>query len=104
MVLCLFVDCGFKSGKKKSLKQQQWEMEKDQNASFFRVPAIVKHQGKIVEDLTTERRRKWISVISRDDLSDEKLSNDRVCSRHFVTGKAAADWFQDHLRHKQCHV
>lgn len=92
MVLCLFVDCGFKSGKKKSLKQQQWETEKDQNASFFRVPAIVKHQGKIVEDLTTERRRKWISVISRDDLSDEKLGNDRVCSRHFVTGKAAADW------------
>ena len=92
MVLCLFVDCGFKRGKKKSQKQQQWETEKGQNASFFRVPAIVKHQGKEMEDLTTERRRKWISVISRDDLSEEKLSSDRVCSRHFVCGKAAADW------------
>lgn len=92
MVLCLFVDCGFKSGKKKSRKQQQWETEKGLNASFFRVPAIVKHQGKKIEDLTTERRRKWISVISRDDLSEEKLCSDRVCSRHFVSGKSAADW------------
>ncbi|EDO41516.1 predicted protein, partial [Nematostella vectensis] len=59
---------------------------------FYRVPAIINHQGQQTELLTTERRRKWISAISREDITDKKLANDRVCGRHFVSGAAAKDW------------
>lgn len=45
-----------------------------------------------MEELTTERRRRWISAISREDLSDSILANDRVCSKHFVSGEPAKDW------------
>ena len=45
-----------------------------------------------MEELTVERRRRWISAISRGDLTDFILENDRVCSGHFVSGKAAKDW------------
>ena len=34
----------------------------------------------------------WISAISRDDLSQQILMNDRVCGRHFVSGKVAKSW------------
>ena len=45
-----------------------------------------------MEELTAERRRRWISVISREDLTDSILDNDRVCSKHFVSGEPAKDW------------
>eukprot|EP00795_Rhopilema_esculentum_P002436 gene2436-18090_t len=88
MVLCLIVACGEKTGRKSSEKQG-----KDQNGlTFFRVPAIITHQGEQTELLSTERRRKWIAAISREDLTDKKLANDRVCGHHFVSGAAAKDW------------
>ena len=59
---------------------------------FFRVPRVVVIQGEYMEELTTERRRRWISAISRDDLTDSILENDRVCSKHFVSGQVAKDW------------
>ena len=34
----------------------------------------------------------WISAISRDDLTDDILERDRVCSQHFVSGEAAKGW------------
>ena len=34
------------------------------------------------------------SAISHDDLTEHKLENERVCSRHFVTGEAAKSWYQ----------
>ena len=42
----------------------------------------------------TRRRRAWISAIIRDDPTDDKLKNERVCSRHFVSGQAAKQWDQ----------
>ena len=57
-----------------------------------RVPTVITDQGEFMEELTAERRRKWISAISRDDLTDKILENDRVCGEHFVSGKKAADW------------
>ena len=48
-----------------------------------------------MEELTLERRRRWISAISREDLTDSILENDWVCSKHFVSGKPAKDW--DHF-------
>lgn len=45
-----------------------------------------------MEELTAERRRRWISAMSREDLTDSILENDRVCSEHFVSGEPAKDW------------
>lgn len=30
--------------------------------------------------------------MSRDDLTEVKLENDRVCSKHFVSGEPAKEW------------
>ena len=81
MVLCLMVGCGNKTGKSEC-----------KGVKFSHVPSVVKNQGEFWEALTEERRRKWISAISRDDLTEKILENDRVCSEHFVSGKSAADW------------
>ena len=86
MVLCIIVGCGNKSGKS--------SQKKDSVVKFSRVPKIVKNEGEVIEELTTRRRRAWISAISRDDLTDDKLENERVCSRHFVSGQAAKQWDQ----------
>ena len=73
------VDCGRKTGKGKVV-------------ATFRIPAIITHQGNETEELTRERRMRWISAISRDDLTELKLQNERVCSRHFISGKPAQSW------------
>ena len=79
MVLCLMIDCGKNT-------------QRDHEVKFFRVPVVVKHQGEEVEELSSERRRKWIAAINRQDLTEKKLENDRVCSLHFINGEAAASW------------
>ena len=72
------------------LWQQDWKESKtEQGIKFYRVPAVITDEGELIEKLTAERRRKWISAISREDLTEKKLSNDRVCSVHFVSGKPA---------------
>ena len=79
MVLCAMVDCGRKTGKGKAV-------------ATFRIPAITTHQGNETEEFTRERRMRWISAISRDDLTELKRQNERVCSRPFVSGKPAQSW------------
>ena len=79
MVLCLIVGCGSKSGRDKGLY-------------FARVPSVVTNQGEEAQQLSEERRSRWISAISRDDLTEEILENDRVCEKHFVSGRAAKSW------------
>ena len=83
MVLCLIVGCGNKTGKRRAGKER---------TRFFRVPRVVTNQGEFIEELTSERRRRWISAISRDDLTEGKRENDRVCSKHFVSGEPAKEW------------
>ena len=70
------------------LWQQDWKEKTEQGIKFYRVPAVITDKGELIEKLTAERRRKWISAISRD-LTEKKLSDDRVCSVHFVSGKPA---------------
>ena len=77
------VNCGNKTGKKSNTEQ---------GIKFYRVPAVLTDEGELIEKLTAERRRKWISAISREDLKEKKLSDDRVCSVHFVSGKPAKNW------------
>lgn len=79
MVLCLIVGCASKTAQ-------------DINISFSRVPSVITNQGKEAEKLSEERRSRWISAISREDCTETILNNDRVCSKHFVSGKAAKSW------------
>ena len=79
MVLCLMVNCHSRT-------------VRDKEISFFRVPVIVKNQGEACEELSIERRRRWLSAISRDGLTENLIQSGRVCSRHFVQGKPAASW------------
>ena len=79
MVLCLFVDCHARSGR-------------DKDVSFFRVPSININHGEEADELSLERRTQWIAAISRDDLTEQILRNDRVCSRHFVSGQPAKEF------------
>lgn len=58
------------------------------NVSFYRLPKIVnfKHR-KDLNELTKQRRERWLNAISRIDLNETKLKNLRVCSVHFISGK-----------------
>ena len=75
----MIVGCGSKSGR-------------DKGVYFARIPSVITNQGEEAEKLSRERRMRWISAISRADLTDEILNNDRVCGRHFVSGQAAKSW------------
>lgn len=84
MVLCIVVGCGVKSN-----NQEGYGM--------FRIPSVIKNQGDSFEQLTQERRDRWISAISRDDIAYKNvLSNERVCGKHFVSGRPAMAWDKFH--------
>ena len=69
MILCMIVGCGSKSGR-------------DEGLYFARVPSVVTDQREETQELSKERRSRWVSAISRDDLTEEILENDRVCEKH----------------------
>ena len=67
--------------------------EKHKGIGFFRIPSVITTHGREFEDITTERRERWISAISRDDTrTKDVLESERVCGRHFVSGKPAQSW------------
>ncbi len=76
MVLCLVVGCHNRSGR-------------DKGVSFFRVPAILKHRGSQDLELSRKRCNRFFAAVSRKDITESVLSNDRICSRHFLSGKPA---------------
>ena len=78
-VFCLVLKCSNDKSKRKDL-------------SFCRVPKIIKNQGDEMEILSSECRRRWLSAISRQDLTEKKIENDRACGDHFHSGKAAPLW------------
>ena len=53
---------------------------------------MVTNQGEEAQELSKERRSRWISAISHDDLTKEILENDRLCEKNFVSGRAAKSW------------
>ena len=53
---------------------------------------MVTNQSNEAQKLSGERRLRWISVISPDDLTEEILENGRVCEKNFVSGRAAKSW------------
>ena len=76
MVICAIVNCHNRS-------------DRDKNIRFFRLPAVISHQGARTLQLSTERQRKWIAKINRKDLPTERYASIRICSRHFVSGSPA---------------
>ena len=78
-LFCLVFNCPNKKSKRKDL-------------TFCRVPKIIKNQGEETEILSAERWRRWLTAISRADLTDKILEYDRVCGEHFYSGKAAPLW------------
>ncbi|CAH3184907.1 unnamed protein product [Porites evermanni] len=60
---------------------------------MFRILLVIYNQGEETEELTIMRREKWISAISRDDVKyKDILKSERVCGRHFVSGKPSQRW------------
>lgn len=72
MVICSMIGCSNRSGRDK--------------VRFFRLPKVVEWQGEHTRDITTRQRCAWLKAISREDLTEDKLSNVYVCERHFVKG------------------
>ena len=60
---------------------------KDKDVSFYRIPKVITNKGKDMEELTRKRHAGFISAVSRADLTEKIMSNDRICSRHFILGK-----------------
>ena len=79
MVLCAIFGCGTRT-------------VRDKGVYMARIPSVVTNQGDEIRILSEERRKKWISAISRKDLTDSILEHGRVCGRHFISGKAAKLW------------
>ena len=75
MVLCIVPGCSKRSGRDK--------------VSFYRIPKIVSGRGIKKEQLSKRRRAGYLAAIRREGVTDKILNNDRVCSKHFVTGKPA---------------
>ena len=81
---------------------------RDKDVSFYRIPKVITHRGKQEYELTNKRRAGFLAAISRDCLQGSSvLENDRICSRHFISGKPAylyddtnPDWLPTlHLGH-----
>ena len=75
-----------------------------------RMPSVITIQGEEMRELSEERRNKWISAISREDLTDSILEHGQVCGKHFISGQATKLWERydpdwvptQNLGHKKC--
>ena len=72
-VTCIVVGCGSRSNR--------------DLVKFYSIPAITefKHRQDLNE-LTRKRREMWLKAIRREDLTEKKIKNERVCSKHFIAG------------------
>ncbi len=83
MVLCAVVNC---SNRNTIYKEKQ----------FFRLPAVVSHQGEQTLQLSKERQETWLARIKREDLKPNQYEYLRVCSDHFISG-APAKLYDSHF-------
>ena len=96
MVLCIVLGCSKRSGR-------------DKDVSFYRIPKVITGRGKQEYELSKKRRDGYLAAISRDNLREKILENDRICLRHFISGKPAylydqtnPDWLPSlHLGHNK---
>ncbi len=77
MVMCVVVGCSKRSGR-------------DRDVSFFRIPNVVSGKGpQNLLELSKKHRAGYLAAISRIGVTDKILNNDRICSKHFISGKPA---------------
>ena len=62
-----------------------------------RIPFIITNQRYEAKNLSRQRRSRWISAISRRDLTDDILKNGRVCGRHLTPS-----FFWGHTKVESC--
>ena len=77
MVLCVVFGCSKRSGR-------------DKDVSFYRIPKVITNKGEDMEKLSRKRRAGVLSATKRADLTEKIMANDRICSRHFLSGKPAS--------------
>ena len=73
MVFCMILGCGNSSQKQKGV--------------YSKFPAVREREGPEEKARSEERQRLWLKAISRADLTEKKLKYERVCFRHFISGK-----------------
>ncbi|KAF5272276.1 hypothetical protein FQR65_LT17467 [Abscondita terminalis] len=60
------------------------------NVKFYRIPKALNFKHKTeLNNLSSERRFRWINAIKRKNFTKSKLKNARICSKHFITGVPA---------------
>nr|CAI5827399.1 unnamed protein product [Callosobruchus analis] len=71
---CCVVNCGSRSNR--------------DSLHFYHIPQVLKHTHRTdLNELSALRRQKWLEAIKRQDLSETKIKNARVCSKHFISGE-----------------
>ena len=68
---------------------------RDKDVSFYRILKIIMHRGKQDYELNKKRRNGFLAAVSREALRDKVVTNDRICSRHFILGKPASTYDQE---------
>ena len=77
MVMCVVIGCSKRSGI-------------DKDVSFYRIPKVISEKGpQNLLELSMRRRVGYLAAISRVGVTEKFLCNDRICSRHFISGKSA---------------
>ena len=76
MFLCVVVGCSSRFGR-------------DKGISFFKIPTVITNRGAAERELTQKRRNGYLAAISRDKLTEKIIRNDRICSKHFISGRPA---------------
>ena len=70
--------CVFNCGKR---------LERDENTSCHKIPAIITYQGDKSRDLSKIRCERWLANIRRDATQQGDVKQAFVCSLHFNQGK-----------------
>ena len=76
MVLCIVVGYSKRSGR-------------DKDVSFYRLPKVISNKGSSILELSKKRRSGYVAVISRCDLTEKIMANNRICSRHFINASTS---------------
>lgn len=73
MVICAIVGCGTRSCR--------------DNIPLFRIPSVDLRRNYKSSELILNRQKLWITRIKRENFSQAKIKNARICSKHFISGK-----------------
>ncbi len=61
---------------------------RDKDKSYYRLPAVISHQGSKTCELSKRRRDEWLVRIRREDITSKQYPEILVCSDHFFGSPA----------------